>query len=64
MCFSGPRKASPQEIFPSNYGAGERQLFVLPFITLIDKTELGWSHLMGGKGGYGWKEQRGILLGR
>lgn len=46
-CFSGPRNASPQEISPSNYRAGERQLFVLPFITLIDKTELGWSHLMG-----------------
>lgn len=54
-CFSGPRNASPQEITPSNYRVGERQLFVLPFITLIDKTELGWSLLMGGE-----EEQTGL----
>lgn len=48
LCFSGLRKASPQEIFTSNYKARERQLFVRAFKTLIDKTEQGWSPLVWG----------------
>lgn len=42
---------------------GKKKLFVPPFITLIDKTELGWRRLMGGgirRDGAGG-ELRGIL---
>lgn len=48
IMFSGPRNASPQEISRSNYRARERKLFVPPFITLIDKTDLWWSRHFGG----------------
>lgn len=41
---------------------GERKLFVPPFITLIDKTELWWSRLSGGvSGDRAGDELRGIL---
>lgn len=47
--FRGPRNAGPLEISRSNYRVGERKLFVPPFITLIDKTELWWSRLIRGR---------------